>query len=80
VNFFLPGPADDVVALLKAQQEARRKHYQSAAREYTVLRAAIDPDCQLNAISVNISGNNYNRQRGEGFNVSGNFNFRVTLK
>lgn len=78
MNFFVFGAADDIDALLKAQKEARRKLYESAARKCAVLRAPIASNCQLSANNFNIS-RSYGRQRGDCFNVSGNFNFRVTL-
>jgi hypothetical protein len=79
MTFFVPGPVDDSDTSLKAQEEARRKLYESAAHECEVLRSAIASQCRIESINVNIS-HYYNGQQGEGFNASGNFNFRVTLK
>jgi hypothetical protein len=44
-----------------------------------VPRSAIASQCRIELVNVNIS-RYYNSQQGEGFNASGNFNFRVTLK
>jgi hypothetical protein len=79
MTFFVPGPVDDSEASLKAQEEARRKLYESAARECGVLRAAIASQCRIESINLNLS-RYVNGQQGEGFNASGNFNFRVVLK
>jgi hypothetical protein len=79
LNFFVAGPAENTDAALKAQEQARRKVYESAARECEVLRGAIASGCRLESISVNMSYN-YGNRRGEGFNVSGNFGLRITLK
>jgi len=81
VNFFVAGPVDDSEASLKAQADARRKLYESAARECEVLRASIAAQCRIESINVNININrNYGRPGNEGFNAAGNFGFRVTLK
>jgi hypothetical protein len=81
VNFFVAAPVDDSEASLKAQQDARRKLYESAARECDVLRASIAAQCRIDSINVNINVNRpYGRSGNEGFNASGNFGFRVTLK
>ena len=81
VNFFVAAPVDDSEASLKAQQDARRKLYESAARECDVLRASIAAQCRIDSINVNINVNrNYGRPDNEGFNAGGNFGFRVTLK
>jgi hypothetical protein len=79
MTFFVPGTVDDSEASLKAQEQARRKLYESAARECGVLLATIASQCRIE--SINLSFSRYvNGQQGEGFNASGNFNFRVTLK
>jgi hypothetical protein len=79
MNFIVPGPADDSEESFKVQEQARRRLYESAARECEVLRASIASDCRVESISVNISRHSRG-QFSEGFNVSGNFSFRVTLK
>lgn len=79
MNFFVPGAADDSDASFKAQEQVRRRLYESAARECDVLRATIASACRVESINININ-RNYRAQQGEGFNVSGNFGFRVTLK
>ncbi len=79
VTFFVPGTVDDSEASIKAQEQARRRLYESAARECEVLRAAIASQCRIE--SINLSTSRYfGGQQGEGFNATGNFNFRVTLK
>jgi hypothetical protein len=79
VTFFVPGTVDDSDASFKAQEQARRKLYESAARECGVLRATIAAQCRIESINLSVSRYHGNRQ-GEGFNATGNFNFRVTLK
>jgi hypothetical protein len=79
VSFFVAGPADDSDASLKAQEDARRKLYESAARECDELRATIASTCRVESINANIN-RNYRSRQADGFNVSGNFGFRVTLK
>jgi hypothetical protein len=79
MNFIVPGPADDSEESFKTQEQARRRLYESAARECEVLRASIASDCRVESISVNIN-RHHRGQFSEGFNVSGNFSFRVTLK
>ncbi len=79
VTFFVPGTVDDSDASFKAQEQARRKLYESAARECGVLRAAIAAQCRIELINLSVS-RFFGGQQGEGFNATGNFNFRVTLK
>ncbi len=79
VTFFVEGAADDSDASLRAQEDARRKLYESAARECDVLLATIASACRVESINININ-RNYRPRQGDGFNVSGNFGFRVTLK
>ena len=77
VSFFVADPADDSDASLKAQEDARRKLYESAAREYDVLRATIASVCRVESININ---RNYQSRQGDGFEVCGNFGLRVTLE
>jgi hypothetical protein len=79
VTLFVPGPVDDSDASFKAQEQARRKLYESAARECGVLHATIAAQCRIESINLSVS-RYHNGQQGEGFNATGNFNFRVTLK
>jgi len=81
MNFFVPGAIDDSDVSFKAQEQVRRRIYDSATRECDVLRAAIASTCDLESINININRNyGYRKQLGEGFNVTGNFTFRVTLE
>jgi hypothetical protein len=79
MSFFVAGPTDDSEAGVKAQEQARRAIYESAARECEVLRAVIARDCRLESININVN-RNYGNQGRQGFNASGNFAFHVTLK
>lgn len=79
ITFFVPGTVDDGEASFKAQEQARRRLYESAARECDVLRATIAAECRVESININ-TNRQYGGRAGEGFNVSGNFAFRVTLK
>jgi hypothetical protein len=63
---------------MQAQERARKALYDSASRECDVLRAAIAAECRLESINVNIN-RNYGQQQ-EGFNVNGNFGYRVIMK
>ena len=79
MNFFVQAPMNDSQATVKAQEDARRILYESAGRECAVLQASIAGECRLESINVHMN-HNYNRQQPDGFNASGNFAYRVTLK
>ena len=79
MSLFVPGIVNGSEASLKAQEDARRALYQSAARECEVLQAVIASACHLESLSVNIN-RTYGAPQNEGFNASGNFTFKVTLK
>jgi hypothetical protein len=79
VVFFIAGPVNDSAASLKAQEGARRALYESAGRECDLLRSVIASECQIESINVGVQ-RSFGGQQGEGFNASGNFGFRVTLK
>jgi hypothetical protein len=79
MSFFVVAPTDDSEAAVKAQEQARRVIYESAARECEVLRAAIASDCRLESISINVN-RQYGAQNPQGFNIGGNFSYRVALK
>jgi hypothetical protein len=53
--------------------------YKSAAHECDVLKAVLASDCHLESLGVNIN-RNFGQLQNEGFNASGNFTFKVTLK
>lgn len=81
VNFYVNAPTDGSAAALKAQADARRTVYEAATHECAVLLDTMASDCRLEQLNVNINVNrNYNPQIGEGFTVSGNMRFIVTLK
>lgn len=79
MTFFVHGAVDNSEASIKAQEDARRSLYESAARECEVLKAAIASDCRLETLNVNIN-RSYGSPQNEGFNANGNFGYRVTLK
>ena len=79
VSFFVPGEVDGSNASLKAQEDARRMLYKSAARECDVLREAIASECKLEQVSVNVN-RMYGAPQSQGFNATGNFSFRVVPK
>jgi len=79
MSFFVTAPTDDSEPAVKAQEQARRVIYESAARECEVLRSAIASDCRLESINISVN-RQYGNQIPQGFNVSGNFTFHVTLK
>jgi hypothetical protein len=79
MSFFVADPTDDSEAGVKAQEQARRAIYESAARECEVLRAVIASECRLESINVNVN-RNYGNQGLRGFNAGGNFAFHVILK
>jgi hypothetical protein len=84
VNMFVPAADDNSDELLKSQEDARRKIYDLAAHECTLLRDILASDCQLEAINVNLQrvniNPNWNQQQREGFNVNGNIGLRVMAK
>lgn len=79
MNFFVSAPTSDPSAAVKAQEQARRTLYESAARECEVLLAVIASECRLESINVNMN-RNYGQQQPEGFNANGNFAFHITMK
>jgi hypothetical protein len=78
VNFFVPGPAGLDQQGLQAQERARRTIYRMAVHECAVLRETIAGDCRMEAVNVN--ANRHHGQQPDGFSVSANMTFRVTLK
>jgi len=79
MSFFVAAPTDDSDPAVKAQEQARRVIYESAARECDVLRATIAGECRLESININVN-RQYGSQVPQGFNVSGNFSYHVKLK
>lgn len=79
MNFFVASPTDDSEAAIKAQEQARRALYESAARECELLRTTIASECHLESIGINVN-RNYGNQTPQGFNANGNFGFRIKLK
>jgi hypothetical protein len=79
VSFFVPGVASGTEASLKAQEQARRSLYESAARECEVLRAVLATECRLETLGVNIN-RSYGQPQHEGFTATGTFGFKVTPK
>ena len=84
VNMFVAAPNDESEQALKAQEDGRRLVYNVAARECDVLRDMLAKDCRLNSVNINVqrvnAGQNFNRPRGDGFNINGNVTFRVVPK
>ena len=80
VNFFVPVALDDPDASVKAQEQARRRLYESASKECDLLLAVIASHCRLEGINVNVHMNRSYNQQAQGFNASGRFSYRVTLK
>jgi hypothetical protein len=79
MSFFVPGVSNGSEASLKAQEEARRSLYKSAAHECEVLQAVLATECRLETLGANIN-RNYGQPQNEGFTASGNFTFKVTPK
>jgi hypothetical protein len=76
ISMFIPsadGPAFD------AQEGVRKQIYELANKECALLRETIAGDCRMETINVNV-----NRQRRQqpvdGFNVSANISYRISLK
>jgi hypothetical protein len=84
VNMFVPAADDNSEQSLKSQEDARRKVYELASHECTLLRDILASDCQLESINVNLQrvniNPNWNQQQREGFNVNGNIGLRVAPK
>ena len=84
VNMFVAAPNDESEQALKAQEDGRRLVYNVAARECDVLRDMLAKDCRLDSVNINVqrvnAGQNFNRPRGDGFNINGNVTFRVVPK
>jgi hypothetical protein len=79
VSFFVPDSDNGNEASLKAQEQARRSLYESAAHECDVLRAVLATECRLETLNVNVN-RNYGRPQNMGFTVIGNFGFKVRPK
>lgn len=79
MNFFVNAPTNDTEASVTAQENARRVLYDRAARECDLLKATLASECRLESVNVNMN-RNYGGSQPEGFNASGNFTFKVTLK
>jgi hypothetical protein len=77
MNFFVSGSADLNERGLRAHEQARRTKYQVGARECAVLQDTIASGCRMEAMNVNL--NRHQNQQPEGFTVSGNMTFRITL-
>ena len=78
MNFFIASVVDDSEASVKAQESARRVLYASAGTECEVLRSAIASECRLDSVNVNVHRQQQAQQSG--FNVTGNFGYRIRLK
>jgi hypothetical protein len=79
VSFFVPDADNGNEASLKAQEQARRSLYESAAHECDVLRAVLATECRLETLNVNVN-RSYGRPQNMGFTVIGNFGFKVRPK
>ena len=77
--FFVPGPIDSSEASLTAQVNARQTLYETAGKECEVLLKTLAGTCRLDNINISIQ-RGYNSPQVEGFNASGNFNYRITTK
>ncbi len=79
MNFFVAGSTNETTAEPEAVRErARRIVYEMASKECVVLQSVLAKDCRLENVTVNV-----NRQMGqqvEGYMVSGNMTYSVTLK
>jgi hypothetical protein len=80
-TFFVAAPTDGGDASVKAQEKARQTLYEMAGKECEVLRKALAAECRLDSINVSVNvQRTYNSTQTEGFNVGGNFGYRITLK
>jgi hypothetical protein len=79
VSFFVPSVVSDSEASLKAQEQARRSLYETAAHECDVLRAVLASECRLESLSVNIN-RNFGQPQNAGFTATGNFAFKIMPK
>ena len=79
VSFFVPGAVNSSEASMKAQEQARRSLYESAAHECDVLRAVLASECRLESLGVNIN-RMFGQPQNEGFTATGNFTFKLTPK
>lgn len=77
VNVFVPAPAEPDA--LRVQEEARRKIYQTAARECAVLVETLASDCRLESLNLH-ANRQMSPQQIEGVQVGGNMNYRITAK
>ena len=79
VNLFFPGPTGEGEDAVRLRDRVRRSIYEMAAGECAVVQQVLAKTCRLESVNVNV---NINRQmgQGEGYQASGNFALRITLK
>jgi hypothetical protein len=78
IQLFVAGPTDESAEAEKQRERARRAVYDLAAKECDLMRDAIARDCRLESVNVNL-----NRQASaqmQGYMVSGNMAYQITLK
>jgi hypothetical protein len=80
-TFFVAGATDGSDASFKTQEKARLALYDIAGKECEVLLKTLAAECRLDNVNINVNvQRSYNSAQPEGFNVSGNFGYRVTRK
>jgi hypothetical protein len=77
VNLFFPGPTGESEEAVRLRDRVRRSIYEMAGNECALIEQVLAKTCRLEGVNVNI-----NRQsgQGEGYQASGNFTLRITLK
>ena len=84
VSTFAPAPGGEGDGALKAQEDGRRMIYEIAGRECAIMLQVTASDCHIESININVqhvpSNQNFNEQRGEGFNINGTINYRIVPK
>lgn len=80
ISYFVAGPTGEGEEAQKLRDRARRTIYEIASRECDILREVLAKDCRIEAVSANMSRQQYGQQQPEGFTINGSMNFQITLK
>jgi hypothetical protein len=80
INLFFPGPTGEGEDAVHLRDRVRRSIYEMAAGECAVVEQVLAKTCRLESINVNINISRHQVGQPEGYQASGNFALRITLK
>ena len=79
INLFFPGPTGESEEAVRLRERVRRSFYEMAGGECEMVEQVLAKTCRLEGINVNINANRQSGQ-GEGYQATGSFTLRITLK